>query len=117
MWVPAVKGWARAFITASLIEAALLAAYISTREIGYSPRFIPQFLMWYHLFAIWFSYNVLLAWNPGARREPTPASNAVVWASMFAFQVLVTTPIIFGLLKWIRHARTKKESNASDQLA
>jgi len=110
MWVSAVKAWARALIIASLIEAALLGAFISTTRVENPASFISQLLTRYHLFAIWFSCNVLLVWNPGPRPGATPASNAVAWVGMFVFQLLVTTPIIYVLLSWGSQIHGKEKS-------
>jgi hypothetical protein len=66
---------------------------------------IPKILGWYHLLAIMFGQYVLLVWNPGPRSGPTPLSNFVYWVSVFAFQVAITTPIVFFILGMINRRR------------
>lgn len=103
-----MKNWIRAACIACLVELPLLIKMEGT-PISDFQKFVPSVLGWYHLPGIWVSNIVLLIWNPGPRLGPTPASNAVSWFTIFSVQVLLTTPVIYGLLRWIQHARAKTE--------
>jgi hypothetical protein len=103
-----VKTWSKAFAIAAVLEAPqVMFLARSIGDLGKSNGAL-NIIGWYHVLAIWFSQWVLLVWNPGPRRGPTPASNAVAWFSVFAFQVLITTPIFFLLLKWLAYLQRRK---------
>jgi hypothetical protein len=103
-----VKTWVKALVIAGVLEAPQVM--FLARSIGNlgKPNVALNIIGWYHVLAIWFSQWVLLVWNPGPRPGPTPASNAVAWFSVLAFQVLLTTPIILLLLKWLAYLRRSK---------
>jgi len=102
-----MKTWIKALVTAAGIEVpqVMFLAY-AIGDLGKS-NLVLNALGWYHVLAIWFAQWVLLVWNPGPRPGPTTASNAIAWLSVFGFQVLITTPIIYGLFLWAGHIRCK----------
>ena len=108
--MPAVKTWIKALLIAGILELPQVVVLAgSIKDLGKS-NLILNALGWYHVLAIWFGQYVLLVWNPGPRRGPTAISNSVAWLSVFGFQVLITTPITYGLLRWIGHLRAEKYS-------
>jgi hypothetical protein len=105
-----VKTWIKAFAIAGVLEAPqVLFLARSIGNVGKS-NVALNVIGWYHVLGIWFGQWVLLVWNPGPRPGPTPTSNVVAWFSVFAFQVALTTPIIYGLLRWMGFVRRKRES-------
>ena len=98
-----MKTWTKAVVLSSLVELPLLTLLEALpRRLENS---LPvEVIGWYHVPAYWFSHYVLLVYNPGPRPGPTVASNALAWFSRFAFQVLITTPVMYGLLRLIGRA-------------
>jgi hypothetical protein len=61
-------------------------------------------LTMYHMFAISLAFsvlNVIWAW-PGPGRKPIRTSDALLYVFIFVFQVMLTTPIVYLLLRWIK---------------
>ncbi len=105
-----MKNWIKAVAVACLVELPLIVT-LKTTPVAEYHKFIPSVLGWYHLPGIWFANVVLLIWNPGPRLGPTPASNAVFWLTIFSVQVLLTTPVVYGLWRWIDRVRTDRRAH------
>lgn len=96
-----MKTWVKALAIAGVLEAPQVVFLArSIDQLGKS-NVALNVIGWYHVLGAWFGHYILLVWDPGPRPGPTRVSNAVYWFSVFTFQVLITTPIIYGLLRWI----------------
>lgn len=102
-----MKVWVGALVMASVVELPLVILLSTTGPAKLNGSVIGRAIGWYHLMSLWFGYAVITLWNPGPRVAPTGVSNAVYWFSIFAFQVVVTTPVAFLVLKGIGHCRKR----------
>jgi hypothetical protein len=96
-----MKTWISAFSIACLVEVpALLALMTLSRKSieSHSDSVLGQILIVYHILAFPFGMSMLYTWG-GSRQPPVPGSEAVLWFSVDAAQVLLTTPIIALVLK------------------
>jgi hypothetical protein len=96
-----MKTWLKAFGIACLVEVpALLALMTLSRESieSHSDSVLGQILVAYHTLAFPFGMSILYAWV-GSRQPPVPGSEPVLWSSVYAAQVLLTTPLIALVLK------------------
>jgi len=65
---------------------------------SHSDSVLGQILIAYHILSFPFGMSMLYSWV-GSRQPPVPGSEAVLWFSVYAAQVLLTTPIIALALK------------------
>jgi hypothetical protein len=67
---------------------------------------VGNILVSYHIVSIPVGHAMLNLWN--AQPQPVPArrgSDAVLWISIYVFQVLLTTPLMF-LLRWLARRKS-----------
>lgn len=105
--MPKIKKWIIAALLAFLVETLAFIPLFSflTRHPPDTSSRIPTILGWYHLFALWFGQYILVIWNPGPRLGPTRLSDSIYWLSVFVFQGLITTPVMFLVLEFVAHVR------------
>jgi hypothetical protein len=104
-----MKTWIKAFGIACIAEFPLLIGLATTNY----EKFVSRVLTMYHMFAISLAFSVLqVIWNrqPWSKTASTP--DAAVFFLVFAFQALLTTPIVFLILTWVRRARTARRVNS-----
>ena len=105
-----MKTWIKALGIASAVEAPLLTVLmaLAKRELA-SPAtsIVGSALVGYHLLAIPIGQAVLTMWNPGTSPEPAPGSDVVYWFSVYAAQIVLTTPILVLLSKFVLHLRSR----------
>jgi hypothetical protein len=99
-----VKAWVKALVVASIVEAPLLIILATRPPANWNKSVLVSILGWYHLPAGYLAYVVLAFLDPG----PGLKAHLLQWSGMFAFQVLMTTPVIFVVFRWTEHARRKK---------
>lgn len=104
MWVLSVRTWIKALLIVSALEF-VASALMGTRRDPTS--FVGHILVLYHILSIPFGQAVLIWWNSPAHPEPASGSNAVYWISVYAFQVVLTFPIAYALLRCV-HLRRQK---------
>jgi hypothetical protein len=102
-----MKAWARALIIAAVLEVLMLTYLDRSMERG-NENLIVQAVGAYHSPGALVCYLVLLYWNPGPRSGPTAASNAVCFLTMFGVQMLITTPIVYCVLRWVGRHRARR---------
>jgi hypothetical protein len=108
-----MKTWIKAFVIAAVLEVPQVVFLERSVADLWKSNHLLNAVGWYHLLAIWFGLTALVISDPGTPRpRPWPTGASVVWFSVFAFQVLLTTPIIYGLLKWIGFVARRKQSTA-----
>jgi hypothetical protein len=104
-----MKTWIKAVSIACLVEFPLLLGLATMN----SDTLIPRVLTLYHMFAISFAFgvlNIIWAW-PGPGREPIRTSTALTYFPVYVFQVILTTPIIFLLWRWIDRVRGRRQGH------
>ena len=100
-----MKTWTKAIGIACLVEL-LLAVGFAMMHFANSKKLIQGLLnclTMYHMFSISLAFsvlNVIWAW-PGPGREPIRTSYALLYVLVFVFQVMLTTPVVYLLLRWI----------------
>ena len=107
-----MKTWIKAFSIACLVEVpALLALMTLSRKSveSHSDSVMCQILVAYHILSFPFGMSMLYSWV-GSRQPPVPGSEAVFWFSVYAAQVLLTTPIIALVLKGARYFANRTRS-------
>lgn len=83
---------------ACLIEAPLLF-YLQHTTAAEARASLPiQIVGWYHAAAYMFANAVLILWNP-VSAAPRASSGIVEDITLFAFQVGITTPIIYAVIR------------------
>jgi hypothetical protein len=87
-----IEAWVKAFSIACLAEVPGLLALKNQFDSNSVPV-LGQFLVAYHFLAIPFVMALHLTWV-GSRPPPVSGSGAVFGFSVYAAQVLLTTPII-----------------------
>lgn len=115
MHMPKMKNWIKALGIACAVEIPLLATLMALPTkpvVSPAVSIVGSVLVWYHVLSIPFGQAVLIRWSFAAGPGPTAGSEVVYWLSVYAFQVVLTTPIMFGLLRLLAHLRRKKELQA-----
>jgi hypothetical protein len=113
-----VKVWIKAVGIACLVELLFVMGLVTMHLADaktLNPR-ILTFLSLYHMFAISLTYtvlNIIWAW-PGPGREHIRTSNTLMYLLVYLFQVVITTPIFYGLLRWIGYVRREKIRTNTD---
>ena len=84
--------WTKSLSLACVVEMPLVSLLYKYHLRG---SIVATVLNWYHMLSILFAYAVTTLWNHwfGA------GSGIVQWLTIFTFQVALTTPIIFVMLK------------------
>jgi hypothetical protein len=96
-----MKTWVKALSIACLVEVpALLALMTLSRKSveSHSDSVLGQILIAYHILSFPFGMSMLYTWV-GNRQPPVHGSEAILWFSVYAAQVLLTTPIVALVLK------------------
>jgi len=102
-----MKTWTKAFGIACLVEVPLLVALmtlLTKQPISRSTSVFGEVLVGYHILAIPFGMSMHFMWV-GNRTPPVPGSQVAFWSSVYAAQIVLTTPLIALLLKVIRGRR------------
>ena len=97
-----MKNWIRAIYLACVIEVPFVAslALMQAKQANSAiARMTGNILVWYHILAIPVGHAVLIRWNFSSGPGQAPGSDGVLWFSIYAFQVIVTTPIIYALIR------------------
>jgi len=105
-----MKNWMRAAILAGVVEIPLLALLFTLEAKRASSglgMMVGKILVWYHFVSIPFGHAMLNLWNSQPQPVPARGSDAVLWISVYAFQVLLTT-LLVSLLRWL----TRRKSGA-----
>jgi|SRR5579862_7233919 len=97
--------WITAVIIAAALEAPQTFAVLSVTG-GPGQNTVLRIIDSYHVPALWFANWILLQWNP-ISQPPLRSSSVIAWISVFCFQVIITAPIIYVLLRWARSRITK----------
>jgi hypothetical protein len=107
-----MKEWIKAAGIACLVEIFPVLVLAATGRAN-SEKLISRLLTGYHMFSISFAFTVLnIIWSwPGPGRESIRTSGALTYFLVYAFQVLLTTPIIYGLLRGIDRVRKRAKGN------
>ncbi len=107
-----MKMWSKSLGIACLLES-LVACGTAAAHFA-NPRFLKpgilSFLAVYHMFAISLasiSLHVVWTWH-GPTSEPVRTPAFLEYALVFVFQVLLTAPIVYGVLFCIARARRSK---------
>ena len=98
---------------ACAVEALLLTVLMAlpTKEpASLVTSIVGNVLVFYHILAIPIGQALLNNWNPGTGPEPAPGSEVVYWFSVYATQVVLTTPILVLLSKFIVRLRRRTPS-------
>lgn len=106
-----MRDWIRALFIACALEFFATALLIALTPGGPPSRarsLVGQALVLYHILSIPFAQAMLTLWNSPPRPQPATGSSAIYWLSLYIFQVLLTFPIAYVLLKWILRLRQKK---------
>jgi hypothetical protein len=111
-----VAGWLAYYLTPRASRALIIAAGLEVLMLTYLVRsldrgnenLIVQAVGTYHIPGGLVSYLVLLYWDPGPRPGPTAASNAVYLLTMFGVQMLITTPVVYLVLRWVGRHRARR---------
>jgi hypothetical protein len=103
-----MKIWIKAIGVACLVELPLLIPLAVKWSVS-PEKVIPDFLTMYHVLAIPLAITVLnIIWNHQSHPS-TP--DAVLFFLVYAFQVMLTTPVMFFLLKGIERVRSHRKGN------
>jgi len=100
--------WIKALVIACLLEVPLFLVLEGTKPADQHKSLLLILLWWYHLPSGLFGYTVNMFWNHMFRLGPGTASNVVFWSSEFSFQVALTTPIVFLIIRSIRRSRSRR---------
>ncbi len=107
-----MKGWIKAVAIACLVELLLLVP-LAIAQLTHSKKLIQSLLTcltFYHMLSISLAFTVLntiWAWH-GPASQPIRTPETLLYLLVGVFQVVLTTPIIYGLLTWIGHVRRKR---------
>jgi hypothetical protein len=102
-----MKTWTKAFGIACLVEIPLLVALMTLptkQPVSLLTFAFGEVLVGYHILSFPFGMSMHIMWV-GDRTPPVPGSEVVFWFSVYAAQIVLTTPLIALLLKVIRGRR------------
>ena len=86
MRLQTMNRWAKACVLAAVVELPLLVLFAKSS--------ITSIISWYHFPAAYLAYVVLALIDPG----PGRSAHFIELSGVFAFQVLLTTPLFFAIL-------------------
>lgn len=102
-----MKTWTKAFGIACLVEIPLLVALMmlpTKQPVPHLASVFGEVLVAYHILSFPFGMSMHILWV-GNRTPPVSGSQVVFWFSVYAAQIVLTTPLIALLLRVIRGRR------------
>jgi hypothetical protein len=116
MRVSIVKAWIKAVGMACVVEllCVIPLAMAIARGQPANGKFVDGFLNFlslYHMFAITLAFsvlNIIWAWH-GPAGQPIATPNSLLYVLIYVFQLILTTPIIYGLIRLLARVRAHRK--------